>query len=533
MFTPVKIDITDKIKKGKNKLAVKIASPIFSVKIKDKNLSDWYLPRIYTRKAQFNYGWDIAPHLVSMGIWRPVYLKIVEKAEISDIYIQTISFNEKTAFMKAEVEVKTYKDNLKSFLILEIFSPEGKKIKEIFKKFSTKNSKKKKIIVYFEISPFELWWPNGLGNQSLYQAQVFLKDGSKIIDKKKETFGIKNVKLVQEKISKKESSFYFLINGKKIFIKGFNWTPIDTFPAIVKDEKYQFLLKKVKEAGANMLRVWGGGIYEPDIFYQICSEYGIMVWQDFMFACASYPDDRQFIKEVKKEAEYIVKRLRKHTCLSLWCGGNENDCMGNRPHKIGWEILSKICKKLDKKTPYIPDSPFDPLKKEPNCSLRGDSHRWAHGKSYKDKFYLKDKSKFVSEIGHISVPDIETLSSFLPEDKLWPPFNEFWYYHASDTIKTGWEYRIKTLFESIKNNGLPEPENLEELIEITQDLQAEAYKTWTEYYYNLPDCGGILLWNVCDCWPQISDSIINHNLKPKKAYYVIKETFLKLNSERK
>jgi len=527
MFTSIKVDITEKIKKGKNKLAVKIASPVFSVELKDKSLSDWYLPRLYARKAQFNYGWDIAPHLVSIGIWKPVYLKIVKKAIISDLYIQTISWDKKTAFLKAEIEIETYQENIQAVLILKIFSPEQKKLREITRKFSTRKPQKKKIVIYFDLSPFELWWPNGFGKQSLYQASLSLEQGSELINQREQSFGIKNVRLVQERISRKERSFYFRINGKRIFIKGFNWTPADTFPGTIKPEKYRFLLKMIKETGANMLRVWGGGIYEPEIFYQICSELGIMVWQDFMFACGSYPDDKEFLKEVKEEAKQIVQRLRKHPCLALWSGGNENDCTGKK-HKIGWGVLSQICKNLDPNTPYIPDSPFDPLKKEANCNLRGDSHRWAHGKSYKDKFYLKDKSKFVSEIGHISVPDIKTLSSFLPKNKLWPPFNEYWYYHSSDTLKVGWKNRINSLFESIRNNGLPEPKNLEQLIKTTQDLQAKAYQTWTNYYYHEANCGGILLWNLYDCWPQISDSIISYNLKPKKAYYAVKETFLKL-----
>jgi len=534
MFTFIKVDITEKVCfDKKNILVVKISSPIFSVQIKDKNLSDWYLPRLYSRKAQFNYGWDIAPHLVSIGIWKPVYIKIVDNIEISDIYVKTNSWNAKTAFLKTDVEIKNYfNKDAEVNLILEVLDEKKEKIQEIEKKVIVKKLKKGRIKIPFKISPFKLWWPNGAGEQALYTAIISIKKGSEIIEKKEEEFGIRNIKLIQDKISKDESTFYFVINGKRIFIKGFNWTPADTFPGTIKPERYETLLRMIKETGANMLRVWGGGIYEDEIFYKLCSKLGILIWQDFMFACSKYPDDKEFLKEAEKEAVEVVKRLRRHTCLTIWSGGNENDSFGcGKSHKIGWQILKKVCKKLNPEIPYIPDSPYDPLGKDPNSNLRGDCHLWAHGKSYRDEFFLNGKSKFVSEIGHISVPNLETLLSFMPEDKLWPPFNKYWFYHASDTLRVGWKFRIQSLFDSIKNNNLPEPQNINEFIEFTQDLQAEAYKTFAEYFADLPNCGGILLWNVCDCWPQISDSIIDWYLRPKKVYYKVKEIFLKLKNE--
>jgi len=538
MFTPIEIDITRLAKQEEdNKLAVRIASPLFSVNIADERVgADWNLPRLFARKAQFNYGWDIAPRLISIGIWRPVRIEIYEKGRIKDVWVRTVDFNERSAKIKAEIEVETFeKLQGKSLCKIEVYDGEKKILEKESYVFPSKL--KQSISIDFEVDNPRLWYPNGIGEPFLYFYRVFLIHEGKEIDECKGNFGIRKIELIQEP-QKDGTSFYFKINGRRAFIKGFNWTPADALPARISKERYEELLKLVKEAGANMLRVWGGGIYEPEIFYDLCDRFGIMIWQDFMFACGHYPENEKFLKEVRREAEVVVKRLRRHACISIWSGGNENDLFrflregkDYTKHKIRW-ILKEVCEKFDPKTPFIPDSPFSPSGNDPNSSNEGDSHRWAHGKSYKDDFYLKDKSRFVSEIGHISVPPKEVLLSFIPNDKLWPPFNEYWYYHSSDTLRVGWKYRIESLFQSIRNNKLPEPKSLEEFIEVTQELQAKAYVKWVEHYANIPECGGILLWNVCDCWPQISDSIIAYPLVPKKAYYAVKEVFSRIPSIR-
>lgn len=538
MFTPIEVDITKIASQEENRLAVRIASPLFSVNVKaDERVgSDWNIPRLFARKAQFNYGWDIAPRLISIGIWRPVKIEIYEKGRIKDVWIRIIDYDRKSAKMRAELEIELFeKLQCKGTCKIEIYE-EGEKIFE--KEVEIDPSElKQKVQLNFELSNPRLWYPNGVGEPFLYSYRATLVCDGKRVDEWKGNFGIRRVELIQEPQEDGGTSFYFKINGRKIFVKGFNWTPADALPARISKERYEELLKLVKEAGANMLRVWGGGIYEPEIFYDLCDKFGIMVWQDFMFACGHYPEHEDFLKEVKKEAEVVVRRLRRHACIAIWSGGNENDMFrfwreGKKyvEHKIRW-ILKDVCEELDPQTPFIPDSPFSPSGDNPNDTNEGDSHRWAHGKSYEDDFYLKDKSRFVSEIGHISVPSKEVLLKFIPEDKLWPPFNEYWYYHSSDTLRVGWKYRIESLFQSIRNNKLPEPKSLEEFIEVTQELQAKAYVRWVEHYASVKECGGILLWNVCDCWPQISDSVIAYPLAPKKAYYAVKEIFSKIREE--
>ncbi len=536
MFTPIEIDITEIAKQEeKNQLAVRIASPIFSVDLKadERVLPDWNAPRLFARKAQYNYGWDIAPRLVSIGIWRPVRLEIYGGGRIKDVWIRTLGWGEEKADLGVDVEIEWFEELPKKGVCrVEIYEGDRKVVE--MEKGCSSSGRRETLVFEVEVPKPRLWYPNGMGEPFLYGYKVTLIQEGKEMDEWRGNFGIRKIELVQEPQEDGGTSFYFKVNGERVFIKGFNWTPADALPARITPERYEALLKLVQEAGANMLRVWGGGIYEPGVFYQLCDKLGIMIWQDFMFACAHYPQHEDFLREVRREAEIVVRRLRRHPCLAIWSGGNENDIFrfwregkDYVNHKIRW-ILEEVCQALDPETPFIPDSPFSPSGENPNNSNEGDSHRWAHGTAYEDDFYLKDRSRFVSEIGHLSVPPKEVLLKFIPESHLWPPFNEYWYYHSSDALRVGWRYRIGSLFQSIKNNGLPEPRSLEELIDITQDLQAKAYVKWVEHYSNLPECGGILLWNVCDCWPQISDAVIAYPLVPKKAYYAVKEVFQRI-----
>lgn len=539
MFVPLEVDITHCAERGEDvKLAVKIASPIYSVDVHSdfEVKTDWNLSRLFARKAQYNYGWDIAPRLVSLGIWRDVVLIVYRLGRISDFWLTTVEYNEANALIRGEAKIEWLRGiPPEAEVRLEIFEgamdERGSKLLEIAQRIYPSDYEHR-LIFEFPLKNPKLWWPNGLGEQFLYSYRIYLSKDEDVLDKWEGNFGIRKVELIQEPLSHGGSSFYFKINDRDFFAKGFNWTPLDALPARINKERYIEVLKLVKEANANMLRVWGGGIYEDEIFYDLCDKLGILVWQDFMFACANYPQTEAFLREVEREANYIVRRLRRHTCLALWSGGNENDAfrywqVGKDyiKHRLSREILQKVCKKLNPQTPFIPDSPFSPSGDDPNNTTEGDSHRWAHGTSYLSDFYMEDQSRFVSEIGHLSVPDKDVLLQFIPEDKLWPPFNEYWYYHSSDALRVGWKYRIQSLFDSIKANNLPEPKTLEEFIEVTQDLQAKAYVAWAEHYASLPHCGGILLWNVADCWPQISDAVIAYPLKPKKAYYAVKEVF--------
>ncbi|MCG8604509.1 hypothetical protein MJD09_05845, partial [bacterium] len=257
---------------------------------------------------------------------------------------------------------------------------------------------------------------------------------------------------------------------------------------------------------------------------------------DFMFSCGAYPQNEAFLYEVRTEAEHVVKSLRRHPSIFVWCGDNENDRdayrSGNEEYwknPINRDLLPSVCAKLDSSRPYVPSSPFSPDLGDPDSPNQGNVHLWAHGAAYQDDFYAQCRPRMVTEIGHLSVPDVEVLQSAIPEEWLWPPENDHWYMHCSDPLRRGESYRVESLFRSIRNNGLPKPESLEELISVTQCLQSEATEYWIDHFSANPNCWGIFLWNWCDCWPQISDAYIAYPFNEKPALKSVMEAFSRIN----
>ncbi|MDI6829134.1 MAG: hypothetical protein QME62_11700, partial [Armatimonadota bacterium] len=285
----------------------------------------------------------------------------------------------------------------------------------------------------------------------------------------------------------------------------------------------------------NMLRIWGGGIYEDPYFYRLCDERGIMIWQDFMFSCADYPQDEEFLSEVKYEAEKVVVGLRNHPSIVIWCGDNEVDATTIRPGKdisrnaINRGVLPAVCARLDATRPYIWSSPCSPFgDPNPLSQREGDNHIWHHGMSYKDKVYIQDESRFVSEIGHLSIPWPESVQRFLPPESWWPPENKLWDFHFG-TVEQFDPRRREALDKAIRNFGFERPDNLEDYALLTQIIQALAYKEWIEHCRRRKfSCGGLLYWNLYDSWPQFSDAVVDYYQNPKIAYYFIKRAFANL-----
>jgi beta-mannosidase len=340
---------------------------------------------------------------------------------------------------------------------------------------------------------------------------------------------------MQEPLADGGSSFCFLVNGKRVFLKGMNWTPPDAIYARIDQERYRCLLEAAKAANINAFRVWGGGIYEHDAFYQCCDELGILVWQDFMFACGCYPQDEGFLGEVRAEAEDIVGRLRSHPCLLAWCGDNENDwlspCFGVPDYRVfplTKELLPSIVRKISPEIPYIPSSPFSPQLQDQNADEEGDVHLWAHGRSYASDFYLARSPRMVTEIGHIAMPDIEVIQAFVGEDDLWPIWNDTWRLHSADPNRALGNVRLQSMFDSIRARGWEEPSTIEDLVRKTQQLQSEATSTWIRHFSSLPECWGIFLWNLADCWPQVSDAYIAYPFHLKPGLSAVKEEYGKI-----
>ncbi len=536
MFISWEFNVKDFLVEGENILEVKLLSPI---KVLEERANKYpfklhggdYSPRVFGRKAQYSFGWDWGPRLATSGIWKSVKLKGWDKARLLDVWVPVRSLGENAQInIELDIELQesipvdiAFRISHKKPVLeqrLRFTLPEGRVFLKI--PLTIKNPK--------------LWFPQGYGEQNLYTLQlVLLDEKGEILDKVEERFGIRKVELFTQEDNKGES-FIFKINNIPIFAKGANWIPADSFLPRVKEEDYKILLTRAKEAGVNMLRVWGGGIYENDIFYDLCDELGIMVWQDFMFACAEYPDDEEFLSKVQKEAEFVIKRLRNHPSIVLWCGNNENHWgyyakwWGEREKFWGEEIYNRVlpdvCARLDLTRPYWPSSPYGG--KDPNSQGIGDRHNWEIWHGWVDfNGYLRDNGRFISEFGMQAPPVAETIKKFITSEKEYYPQSMEMEFH--NKAREGTERIIRYIAGHFKIT-----EDMDEYIYLSQVIQGLALKTGIEHWRNNKFLtSGSLIWQWNDCWPVVSWSIIDYYKRLKPSYYFVKRAFrnIKINIE--
>ena len=313
MFVPLKVDITERIVSGENDLRVCLGSPANSPDIhRDPNIARTPPQRLCSRKAQACYGWDIAPRLVTIGIWRPVEILVCDAVEINNPWVQTQRLENSHAEVELEFTVKVH-DQEPHHLNINIELYDQTRSLDVDIESDETHIKEK-----FVLENPPLWWPHNHGTPTLVSYRITAAENNEVVDYYEGRFGIRTIKLVEEPVGENRTSFYFEINNKPIFLKGMNWTPCDAIYARITTDHYTRLLEKAVDANINALRVWGGGIYEADAFYDLCDEMGILVWQDFMFACGVYPQDSEFLEEVQQEAEFIVQYLRDHPSLFVW-----------------------------------------------------------------------------------------------------------------------------------------------------------------------------------------------------------------------
>ncbi len=526
-FVPFSFDVTRHIRHAAiNVIAVKFDPPwqVVGKKVEalrkkgypNESFDLTQIQRIYIRRPQVSFGWDFAVRLLNVGIWRNVRLRAHDAVSMDNVFIKTVSLG-KTAEIEMEVRLtkntaiaETVNLNLK-------VGAKGKGIakKEVVK-FS-KSEKSKTVIIPLSIKNPQLWFPHNIGKPNLYQAHFEIMQGAKLLDSRNEKFGIRIIKLVQKEDG--ENRFTFNINGVNVFCKGANWVPADSITTDASADKYKFLLQKFVDGNMNMLRIWGGGIYENDLFYNLCDELGIMVWQDFLYACAMYPDeDTEFMKNVADESTKAVIRLRNHASIVLWCGNNENQVgwanwgwnkMAPRHYgeKIYAELLPKICSELDSSRPYHPGSPYGG--EDPNSWDEGDVHDWRvwHG-GVPYQGFEENTGRFISEWGLQGAAHIDTVKTYLSQKNQWP-LNELWKYHHLDSNKME-----KYLVE------FGEPKSVEEYVTLTQLAQAQTYKFTIESFRRRKfHCSGSLFWQYNDPWPTMCWSVVDYYHKPKASYF--------------
>jgi beta-mannosidase len=527
MFVPYRVNVKDKLRAGNNELTLHFASAWRrgrDIEAERGKRPNWNgdSSRLYVRKAQYHYGWDWGPVLLCAGPWKDVYLEGYE-TRLADVLTSTRLEND---FKTAVLDVVVTLEGTPNDLTLEFYSPEGKLI-----------SSATKLQHSFRVENPQLWYPHGYGPQPLYRLVVRIKDG----DSKELKVGFRDIQIVQESVAGESgSSFFFKVNGLEMFVGGANWIPDDLMLNRISPEQYRERIKQAKDANMLMLRVWGGGIYEPDVFYDLCDELGIMVWQDFMFACGIYPAYPEFLESVRQEAEANVKRLRHHACLALWCGNNEDyqiaESVGQYGEKgdaskfearaIYEKLLPEICERLDPTRFYWPGSPYG----GPNSfdQTIGDRHTWEiwHGPMAPYQQYYKYEGRFVSEFGMQSHPSLACFEPVLPEQERFPQSRTIVHHNRAFTPGLGPDgHRRMAVYIA---DNLRDPVTLSGYVYSTQFIQAEAMRYAYSSFrrrWGVPGkraVAGALVWQLNDCWPVTSWAIIDSSGFPKPAYYTIK-----------
>jgi len=519
------------ILKENNILRIEILPPLSQIP-KDDSLKYSGGSQAHVRKAAFQFGWDWAPRYAAGGIWQKVSLQFQNHACIEQVYFDLISLDKNMAEYQVRIKSNLLK-NPKSIIII------SDSLNHIYAK-SLRRSKPSKDweVVSLKIPNPQLWWPYELGEPFLYHFNIRIEQDGKTADQVSQKIGIRSIELVN-KADSLGTSFYFKINGKPIYIKGANYVPQDVFVGTEENKIYNSrkLISDMAKSNMNMFRIWGGGIYESDAFYDLCDSAGIMVWQDFMFANSVYPDDSIFLSLVENEAQQQVQRLGHHPCIALWCGNNE---ISEAWHNWGWQkqfgyssadstrlwnnylnifdtILPQAVVNFAKGTAYWQSSPQygrgNPLSKN-----HGDFHYWGvwhDGHSFDSLENIT--GRFMSEFGFQSYPALSTIDKFSKE------------HNRKNTALQNHQKHSRG--EAIINKYMMEefgmiPENFDDFVYLSQILQSNGIsKGLKAQRRNQPFCMGSMYWQLNDAWPAISWSGIDYYGNWKPLQYAVSEAY--------
>lgn len=551
MFREWKVDIKDKLKKKDNRLEVYFLSPI-KVDIPKWDALPYQYPTgpdqsqqggifnktvsTFARKAGYHYGWDWGPRLVTSGIWRPVYLEAWNDVKIEDVFVEQKEVSKQKAILSVNTELLSDEDISNAKITVK------DKTSGTIYGSETVNLKKgaNQISVGFTINNPRLWWSNGLGKPDMYEFVTSVDVNSKATDSKTTRTGIRSIKIVNE-TDKDGASFYFVLNGVPVFAKGANYIPQDNFLPRVTDEQYRKTIQAAVDVNMNMLRVWGGGIYEKDLFYDLCDENGILVWQDFMFACSMYPSEGAYLESVKYEAIDNIKRLRNHPSIALWCGNNEaydgwfgwgrrESYTQQNPEyaRIMWkqytdlfhQLLPDMVNEYAPQSFYWPSSPYG-LPGQGCDDKHGDRHYWDvwHGRKPISEYNV-ERSRFFSEYGFQSFPEFESVKIYAPEKKDWTITSDVMMEHQ----RAG-SYANNLINEYLLNE-YQKPKDFESFLYMNQVLQGDAIKIAMEAHRReMPYCMGTLFWQHNDCWPVASWSSRDYYGRWKAQHYFARDAY--------
>ncbi|KAM7222221.1 beta-mannosidase B [Rhypophila decipiens] len=564
MFLPKRVDVTGKLNE-ENELVIEFESAYLKgwklvEEHPDHKWGCWNgdSSRLAVRKAQYHWGWDWGPNLNTCGPWRPITLEIYE-TRLADLNIQSVvdkSLSSAEVAVTAELEGNNTSPDLQ--VQFDIFLASEKVASETVSAYSSSSSNK--ATASFHLPNPSLWYPIRYGKQPLYTITASLLSTSSqsqgmVLDTLTKRTGLRRAELIQAPLKDQPgTSFFFRINNTPIFCGGSDWIPADNFIPRITPQKYHDWVNLVAAGNQNMIRVWGGGIYEEQAFYDACDEAGLLVWQDFMFGCGNYPAWPGLLGSIKEEAEENVKLLRHHPSIVIWAGNNE-DYQYQESEKLTYEyedknpenwlktdfparyiyehILANVCQELVPGMAYHPGSPWG-AGRDTHDPTVGDIHQWNvwHGTQEKYQNFDQLVGRFVSEFGMQAFPSVKTIESYLPLGKEDPDR-----YAQSDTVDfhnkaDGHERRIALY---LVENFRYAPDPLEQFVYCTQLMQGEclasAYRLWKRQWKGpgREYCGGALVWQINDCWPVTSWSIVDFYLRPKLAYFTVKREMAEIS----
>lgn len=486
---------------------------------------------LYVRKAPHMYGWDIMPRAVSAGLWRPVRLDFRPESRIDFTYLETIEANPDRARLKLRYRaLLPGADFARDRFEIAVEGVCGDS------RFSGQEW------MLFEAGTMNIlverprrWWPRGRGEAALYEVVVRLLKNGVELDRATFRHGIRTVDLRRTSVTDIAGSgeFCFLVNDERVFIHGSNWVPADAYHSRDR-ERIPTMIGLAEEVGCNMLRCWGGNVYEDDLFYDLCDEKGLLIWQDFAMACAVYPRDEEFAARLAHEATRVVRRLRQHPCVALWAGDNECDHaylwmdQGDpNANRLTREVLPGVLRLEDSRRPYLPSSPYlDLIAYERGAQYAPEDHLWGPRDYFKSSYYHNSLCHFASEIGYHGCPSPASIRRFISPHKLWPPEdNDEWILHATSPIPGArlseglYDQRIQLMVNQVREMFGVVPDNLEDFAFASQVVQAEAKKHFVELFRSSKwRRTGILWWNLIDGWPQFSDAVVDYYFQKKMAF---------------
>ena len=514
--------------KGENTLSVHIFSTLNQARAIDMPVgvesAEGNHESMHLRTAPHSAGWDIMCRLPSAGLWRGVRLEKVSPERFTQVYLTTLSAFENKAELLCKYRFTSPDAMLEGYAVrIQGVCKDSSFDKTVQAPFTAGT-------VTVSVPKPRLWWPLGYGDANLYTVTTTLLHNGQIVDTRTERVGLRYAQVVRHEKGGRDNAFRIEINGCPILCKGSNWVPLDALHS--RDgERLQKAHDLLLEAGCNIVRCWGGNVYEDHAFFDLCDERGMLVWQDFAMACGRYPQDEKFFAAIEKEAVQVIQKLRNHPSILIWAGDNEVDVTAewfglpenSKYNEITRRILPRCVRMHDPYREFLPSSPYVPEGQDSNACP--EMHNWGPRGYYKDPFYKDTKAQFVSECGYHGCPSPESLRKFIPEDQLWPYTHPAWDTHStSNRLLNPRTYsRNELMADQVRILCGKVPDDLERFSFLSQFCQAEALKFFIEgTRLKKWQRTGIIWWNMLDGWPQISDAVVDYYFTKKRAFHVIK-----------